>query len=146
MNTPHEENLGHLCARIARALRAKMEHRTKEMGLHFSQAVILMYLHHYGASSLTEMAQHMCFAHPSVLRQVDALEKASYVERKLHEEDRRRKVIHLTASGRARVESLIEIVNDVHKQATVGFAPEELERLRADLLKLSMNLSEMETI
>ena len=144
VNTTHEKHLGHLCARVARAFHARMERRTQEVGLPFSQAIVLLYLYHHGASTLAEMARDMSFAHPSVLRQVDMLEKVGYVKRKPHREDRRMKVIHLTTKGRAQVASVIKIADEIQKQATVGFTPKEIEQLRANLLKLNINLREME--
>lgn len=145
MNPLHEKNLGHLCARTARAFRAHMERRTQEIGLPFSQAIVLMYLHHHNSSSLAEMARDLCFAHPSVLRQVDALEEAGYVERKPHPEDRRVKVIELTATGKAQVELLIEIAEDIQRQVTVGFKSDEIKELRESLQKLIRNLHDMQT-
>ena len=136
MKAAHEKNLGHLCARAAQAFRAEMDRRTQEVGLHFTEAIVLLCLHHRGPSSLVEMARHMGRAHPSTLRQIDGLERAGYVERKAHPKDRRIKVVHLTAKGRAQVTALEEMADDVHRMATEGLSHEETERLTADLLKL----------
>lgn len=136
MKASHEKNLGHLCARVAQAFRAEMDKRTQEVGLHFTEAIVLLCLHHRGPSSLVEVARYMGRAHPSTLRQIDGLERAGYVERKAHVKDRRVKVVHLTAKGKAQVAALEEMAEGVHKMATEGLSQEETERLTSDLLTL----------
>jgi DNA-binding MarR family transcriptional regulator len=132
----NEKNLGHLCARVAQAFRTEMGRRTQNVGLHFTEALVLLCVYHRGPSSLVELARHMGQAHPSTLRQIDRLERAGYVERKPHPKDRRVKVVHLTAKGRAQVTTLEEMADDVHRMAMEGLSHEETERLTVDLLKL----------
>ncbi len=140
MKTAHEKNLGHLCSRVSQAFRTEMEKRTQEMGLHFAEALVFLYLNSRGPSSLAEMAREMRFAHPSVLRHIDGLEKAGYVSRKPHPKDRRVKVIHLTAKGKAQVKTVMDIAKSIHKKATTGFSPKKTEQLGADLMHLIRNL------
>lgn len=140
MKTAHEKNLGHLCSRVAQAFRAEMEKRTQEMGLHFAEALVFLYLNSRGPSSLAEMSREMRFAHPSVLRHIDRLEKAGYVSRKPHPKDRRVKVIHLTEKGKGQVKTVMEIAKSIHKKATTGFSPKKTEQLGADLMQLIRNL------
>ncbi len=117
-----------------------MEKRTQEMGLHFAEALVFLYLNSRGPSSLAEMSREMRFAHPSVLRHIDRLEKAGYVSRKPHPKDRRVKVIHLTEKGKGQVKTVMEIAKSIHKKATTGFSPKKTEQLGADLMQLIRNL------
>ena len=140
MKTAHEKNLGHLCSRVAQAFRTEMEKRTQDMGLHFAEVLVFLYLNSRGPSSLAEMSRELRFAHPSVLRQIDGLEKAGYVSRKPHPKDRRVKVIHLTAKGKGQVKTVMDIAKSIHEKAMTGFSPKRIEQLGADLMQIIRNL------
>jgi DNA-binding MarR family transcriptional regulator len=141
MKPAHDKNLGHLCSRVAQAFRTEMEKRTQEMGLHFTEVLVFLYLDGCGPSSLAEISRDMHFAHPSVLRQIDGLEQAGYVSRIPHPKDRRVKVIHLTTKGKGQVKTLIDIAKNIHKKATTGFNSRKTEQLRTDLMQLIQNLN-----
>ena len=135
-----EMNFGYWCARIGHAFRARLETRTRQMGLSGMQAIVLSILEGLGSSTLVELARMVEHAHPSVLRHLDSLEQEGFVERTPHPRDRRVKVVRLTEKGRAAVPPVRAAMFEVQEQAAEGLDDAEVEHLLASFRSIALNL------
>jgi DNA-binding MarR family transcriptional regulator len=135
-----EEAVGYWCGRILAATRLEIETGVSQLGLTGTGAVLLSLLRDKGSSRLVELARLLEHAHPSVLRQLDVLEKAGYVERTPHASDRRVKVVRLTRKGRRAVPRVRAILRQSHERAVAGFTGPEVERILGELRRMAVNL------
>ncbi|HQU74839.1 MAG: MarR family transcriptional regulator [Calditrichaeota bacterium] len=76
----------------------------------------------------------------SVTKIIDAMEKRALVKRVDDEEDRRRKRIYLTPSGREMQDALSPLVSHVTEDAQTGLSDSELATLKTLLRQLVRNL------
>ena len=124
-----DKSFGFWCGRIALTFKGAIETHTREVGLTGPEAHLITMLDCHGPSTLAEIARRLHFAHPSVLRHLDALERAGFVERTPHPRDRRAKVLNLTDKGRGAVPVIREAISLVEKRAAAGFKPFQAEAL-----------------
>lgn len=139
---PYESHrsLGHWCARITTVLRARLEARVHEDGLTCTSAIVLVALDKHGPTTLVELAHWLEHAHPTVLRQIDALEESGYVERIPHEHDRRMKLVHLTDKGGRVLPAIHRSMREIQSDAMSGFNVQESEQLFDQLGRIASNL------
>jgi|GEM_PF-1679586 len=142
MNTypQHSRSIGFWTHHLAMAFRSRVDDQLSEIGLTMGESMPLMLLHHLGPQSLVELSRRMNFAHPSVLRHIDILERKGFVERKPHNVDRRIKVVSLTVTGEELIGRISEILTSVHNKAIVGLTTEEVSTVNLLLRKLFLNL------
>lgn len=133
-------SLGHWCARIAAALRVRLDAGVQEHGLTSTSAIVLVALDKHGPTTLVELAHWLEHAHPSVLRQIDALEESGYVERNPHEHDRRMKLVHLTEKGERILPAIHRAMKEIQGAAMAGLEAEESEQLFGLLGRIASNL------
>lgn len=135
-----QKRIGYWVIRVATDFRIALDKRTRALGIGPSDAILLRTLHDLGPSSLVELAQELDIPHPSIVRQIDALEEAGYAVRTQHPEDRRVKIVTLTREGIATQEKVAELMRDVHRQATEGLEAGDIEILTDTLRTLHRNL------
>lgn len=138
MNPKPIEELGHLSNRVAADYRALADHRMQSLGLHTSQGIVLLILAERGPISLADMAKHLQYTHPSVLRHIDVLEEMELVERTQHPDDRRIKLLSATQKGRDLIPKLYEILAEINRDALKGVTEEE----RTTLLRVLNQIHE----
>ena len=137
--------LGYWCNKAAQAFRSQLDKHVKPLGLKWSEAILLLLL--YGKpSSLVELARYLEHAHPSVLRQIDSLEKSGLIERSMHPDDRRIKIVSLTESGKKTAEQVHEVALQTNAKAIVGFSHEKAESAISILRDIITNLGETERL
>jgi len=73
------------------------------------------------------LADHLGIEGQSLVRLIDHLEGAGYVVRRDDPKDRRAKTLHLTLEGRAVVDRVDAVIDEVRLQLLAGVSPEELE-------------------
>ncbi|MBU0691081.1 MarR family transcriptional regulator [bacterium] len=137
--------LAYWCNKAAQAFRSQLDKEASLIGLKSAEAFVLLIL--YGkleitgeSSSLVEIAKHLEHTHPSVLRQIDSLEEAGYVERSIHPDDRRVKIISLTDKGRMTASEVMKISQAIHARATKGFSEDRIAAAVAVLRDIITNL------
>lgn len=92
----------------------------------FSQFVSMMQIFMNGPQTISEIAQGANITHTAASRMVDRLVKSGLLSRKENSDDRREKIIELTALGRALPPSL--------RQTSIGAYSAMLGSLPADLV------------
>jgi DNA-binding MarR family transcriptional regulator len=79
---------------------------------------------------------------PTLSVLIDSAEERGWIRRTPHPDDRRRRLIELTAAGARQIASLPHLSREVDSAMTAGFSDRELERLGALLDRAAQNLAE----
>lgn len=145
MPLDRDQLLGHWCARSAIVLKANVEARLAPWGLSAPAAGILMHAADLGRTSLVELARAVQHSHPSVLRQLDELERMGLVVRRPNPEDRRVKIIEVTAPARAILPEIELAVASAHRHIAEQLDPEDLQCTLRTLRQIALRLGERET-
>lgn len=127
--TERDRNIGHWAFRIAFTFRTLLEERLEELDLRSMEAFLLALLDREGPMNLSQMARRMDYAHPSVLRHLEAMEQKQLIRREPHPSDRRVKLAALTDRARGLLPRMYRIMDQVSAIAVEDLAPGEEERL-----------------
>ncbi len=135
--------------RASHMLEQAAEHSLGRVGLSWAKFRLLMNLMHCERLTGTglqpsELSERQDISRNTVSALISGLEKDGLISRELHDEDRRRFVIRLTARGRklvqARLADQFEFVANCFDALSAG----ERERLLEQLLKLNAHLNDRE--
>jgi len=145
MSFKPQKALGFWCNKAAQAFRSQLDKETDKLGLKWTEALVLLFISGK-PSSLVEIAKNLEHAHPSVLRQIDSLEEAGYVERTVHPEDRRVKLVSLTEKGKTAANKVHLIAQEIHARATKGFDEARIDAAVNFLREIIINLDEADLL
>ncbi|MEV6130636.1 MarR family transcriptional regulator [Streptomyces violaceusniger] len=98
-----EESLGFALKTLQQTLRSRMDAALAQTGLTTPQYLVLSILKDHPGVSNSELARYSAVAAPTMLKILDALAKAGYVERAERTPQLRTRGTTLTASGRSRL-------------------------------------------
>ena len=140
MEFKKESFIGYWCTHLGFTFRAKLDAQTKTLGISATDAMLLLLVHTHGSSSLSKLAKHIHNAHPSVIRNLDAMESGGYLKRDNDPNDRRKKTVTLTNRGRKLVPRIMSIITAVNKDALKDFNQEESELLFGFMRRIALNL------
>ncbi|GAB1339202.1 hypothetical protein ACE1SV_57920 [Streptomyces sp. E-15] len=130
--TPEQVGLSFLT--LARSVREQVDrHMTATAGLSLSRTKVLQALAGRGALHQAELAAVLGQAPRSVTQIVEGLESLGLVSRTGHPEDRRRKTVRLTHTGRTTLAAAEEAGSRVLHQLFGSLAPRQLADLDASL-------------
>lgn len=79
--------------------------------------------------TLQDMANLSCKDKSAILRTIDILEKMGLVQRLDDAEDRRKKILKITARCEKTFDKIIDIENCTMKKLTTGISPEDYEAM-----------------
>lgn len=130
-----------LMAQNARQWRRVLDRRLQPLGL--TEATWLALLHIARAPDpmrQKDLATSLALDSSSVVRLLDALQTAGFIER-LENADRRAKTIQLTALGNATVEQVEVVARDVRQRMLGGVPKKDLETAFRVLTQISAALS-----
>jgi MarR family transcriptional regulator for hemolysin len=89
-----------------------------------------------------ELAQALSLDHSSVVRTLDALQAAGFIERREEDADRRAKAILLTEAGRAIVEQVEAVSHSVWNETLTGLSDEDIRTAHRVLDRICRTLAE----
>jgi MarR family 2-MHQ and catechol resistance regulon transcriptional repressor len=95
-------------ARAYGSLASYVEHSVAKEGICLSDFMVLEVLLHKGAMTISAIGEKVLLAAPSMTSAIDRLEKLGYVVRKSSNEDRRIRLVEITAEGRRFAAALYE--------------------------------------
>jgi MarR family 2-MHQ and catechol resistance regulon transcriptional repressor len=127
----------HLWLILWKAYEAVHEHAVRHiesLGLGFSDFSILEYLFHKGPSPVNTIGAKVHLTSGSITAAIDRLERKGMVERQNDLNDRRARIVHLTAPGRKVIECAFADHEAAMERATSGLTLAERKRA-ADLLR-----------
>jgi DNA-binding MarR family transcriptional regulator len=103
--------------------------RIAPLGLDPRQGMVLRVIGADGAMTQTTLAGRIRVPASKVVGLVDELEAAGLVERQTEADDRRVRMIHLTALGTTRLAEVTRASTEHEAELTAGLAPDEREAL-----------------
>jgi DNA-binding MarR family transcriptional regulator len=114
------------------------EHALQPLGLSISEFVLLNHLSHRPAEtpSIMQIARARQQPQPGISKQLARLAAKGLVELLPHPDDRRSKLVRATAAGMALHQRARRLLSELAAPPFRDFAPEELERLFAQLDRL----------
>ncbi len=125
---------------LAKASQAAARFWTSRLtGVHVtsSQGMVLGFLHENDQVTSRELGERVMLDSATLTGIIDRLEKAGFVERKDHPEDRRALNVCLTRQGRDLTDSLISIAETANQDFLAPLTSEEQLILRLLLRKLT---------
>jgi MarR family transcriptional regulator for hemolysin len=129
-----EQELIMLLNVVSRAYRKVANRVLAAHGLSDSQALPILFLSRLGdGARIGVLAEHVGVEVPSLVRQIDQLCAAGLVERRDDPADRRAKILHLTAAGRAQAAVIETLFLDVRSGLLCHINDEDLATTLAAL-------------
>ncbi len=125
-------------ARAYGALAEYVEACVAAEGLCLSDFMVLEVLLHKGPMTLSGIGEKVLLANASMTAAVDRLEERGFVERQTAEDDRRSKIVELTAEGRRFISELYARHARDIEAVTGVLSRREQEAMRAGLKRLGL--------
>ncbi len=148
MNTSQrqlQEGFAALVARSARQWRRAVDRRLQPFGLTEATWLPLIYLARAPAPMRQkDLATALALDGSSVVRLLDALEAAHFIERHEEDGDRRAKIILPTARGLSVAEQVEAVSREVRKATLVGLSDDELAVASRVLQRVCANLTQQQ--
>lgn len=122
---------------VSRLWRRRADEAVRAYGLTEATVLVLVQLSRLGdGMRQNALAAHLGIEGPSLVPQIDALEKAGLLERRTDPEDRRAKAIYLTSRGRRMVASIEPLVAEIRHELLADVSAEEMETCFAVFAKI----------
>lgn len=131
-------------AETARMMRRFYDRRASALGVTSAQWRVLAWLAREPGLKQVELAERLDVEPITACRIIDRLEEAGLVERQRDPDDRRAWRLVLTARAEPIVIKLRALAEDMAGDAFDGFAPDEIEAIRAKLARVRDNVTRVE--
>jgi MarR family transcriptional regulator for hemolysin len=134
-------NVGRQVALLGRLWRTELDNRLRPHGLSQARWILLLHLSE-AASGLAQLdlADLAGVTGPTLVRQIDQLEAAGFVQRREDENDRRVKRVSLTAAGRVKLEDVDTVASALRADMLADSDPKDIEAMMALLTKLTLRI------
>ncbi|HVY98461.1 MAG TPA: MarR family transcriptional regulator [Dongiaceae bacterium] len=132
---------GFLLHDTARLMRRDFERRSRSSGLTRAQWAVLAYLARSEGTSQAALAETLEIEPITLVRLLDRLENAGWVERRADPSDRRVRRLYLTETARPLMEQFQELAAATREAALLGLDEAERRQLTDLLMKVRTNLS-----
>jgi DNA-binding MarR family transcriptional regulator len=132
---------GFLLHDAARLMRREFDRRAKSSGLTRAQWAVLAALARNEGSNQTALAEVLDIEPITLVRLIDKLEDAGWVERRADPDDRRVRRLFLTETARPLMQQFRGLADATNDAALLGLDPSERRQLFDLLTKVRSNLS-----
>jgi len=140
-----ERSLGFVLHDVSRLLRKAFDRRARTIGLTRAQWSVLAHVSRHEGTNQAALAEILELEPITLVHQLDRLEAAGWIERRLDPQDRRVRLLYLTDRGRPILERMQELGADTRAEAVAGVSVAEQEALIDTLLRIKANLSANQT-
>ena len=137
-----ELSFGFLVYDVARLFGRRFDHNGKRLGLTRAQCRTLGYLARNEGINQAGMADLLEIRPMTLVRQIDRMEEAGWVERRPDPADRRARRLFLTAKARPILGRIWDVANETRDEALALLSPGEAATLIDLLHRVHANLSE----
>ncbi|HID97210.1 MAG TPA: MarR family transcriptional regulator, partial [Thermodesulfobacteriaceae bacterium] len=127
--------IGFIANRLVRVFQKAFDEKLAELELTSAQFSVLCKLFEEEGLTQTELASRLYVETPTLVRTLDRLESADFIERRRDPEDRRAHLVLLRPKSRKIEKRMLQIGLDVQQEVTEGLSDEEVENLRDHLLR-----------
>lgn len=132
-------NFGKYISMIHRYARAFFEHKLAEENISSGHIPFLFHLWQSGGVSQDELSNLLGMDKTTTARAVKSMVDLGYVSRKHDIRDKRIYRLYLTSKGKAILPKVKIVITEWNSVISGNFSPEDKDRLRHDLEKLSEN-------
>lgn len=137
----NQYTLGRSIAVVARLWRGELDRRLQPHSLSQARYALLTLLAEAkGPIAQNDLAERAGIAGPTLVRQIDQLEKNGLVKRRDAPGDRRVKHVCVTPAGREAHKTARMIAEELRQEAAAGMPPEDLAQLNKTLATLIKRL------
>jgi DNA-binding MarR family transcriptional regulator len=141
-----ERSFGFLLYDAARLLRRDFDRRARSLGLTRAQWSVLAHLKRNEGSKQAAVADTLELEPITLVRLLDRLEAAGWVERRADPTDRRARQLFLTEKARPVLDQLMALAAETRAVALAGFSEAEREILIEALIKVRANLTSRDLV
>jgi DNA-binding MarR family transcriptional regulator len=128
--------IGYCLHKVALRLRANLDARAARFGMVSPQYGMLVILSLEGVMKQNELGSYMAMDKATMVRMLDGLEDLGYIRRRPSDEDRRAKLVELTADGRKVITALHKLREEAEKEFLSPLSTSERAQLRDLVLRL----------
>lgn len=132
-----------MLGRVARGFSRLADVELRPFGLAIGQLPVLVSLKNSPALSQAELARIAQVEQPSMAQLLNRMERDGLVERVPDPQDKRSRLISLTASAAERMPQVKQLMQGLTAQALDGFTPDEISELGKYLLRMNDNIDRM---
>ena len=137
-----ERSFGFLVHDVARLFGRRFDHNGRRLGLTRAQCRTLGYLARNEGINQAGMADLLEIRPMTLVRQIDRMEEAGWIERRPDPADRRARRLFLTAKARPILGRIWNVANETRDQALALLSPGEAETMIDLLDRVHTTLSE----
>jgi MarR family transcriptional regulator, transcriptional regulator for hemolysin len=140
-----ERSFGFLLHDVSRLLRKRFDRRARTIGLTRAQWFVMAHLARNEGLNQSALADILEIEPITLVHQLDRLETAGWIERRLDANDRRVRLLHLTELGRVILGKMQKLGLETKAEAVTGLTAAEQDALIDTLTKIKANLSARES-
>lgn len=137
-----DHSFGFLVNDVARLFGRRFDHNGKRLGLTRAQCRTLGYLARYEGINQAGLADLLEIRPMTLVRQIDRMEEAGWIERRADPADRRARRLFLTAKARPILGRIWKVANETRDEALAHLAPQEADFLIDMLHRVHATLSD----
>ena len=140
-----ERSFGFLLHDVSRLLRKRFDRRARTIGLTRAQWFVMAHLARNEGLNQSALADILEIEPITLVHQLDRLENAGWIERRLDANDRRVRLLYLKDLGRTILGKLQKLGLETKAEAVSGLTVTEQDALIDALTKIKTNLSARES-
>ncbi len=137
-----EDSIGFLLRDTHRAFSRLLATRIAADGVTIGMWFFLRVLWEEDGLSQRELSRRIGMMEPTTVSAIDTMVRRGFVTRRIDRADRRRRLVHLTAKGRALKEKLLPLAYEANLVAARTLDASEIDTLRTLLSRIKRNLAE----
>jgi DNA-binding MarR family transcriptional regulator len=137
-----ERSFGYLVHDVARLFGRRFDHNGRRLGLTRAQCRTIGYIARNEGINQAGLADLLEIRPMTLVRQIDRMEEAGWIERRADPADRRARRLYLTAKARPVLGRIWNIATETRDEALTRLSPREAEQLIDLLHRVHGTLSE----
>lgn len=137
-----DRSFGFLVNDVARLFGRRFSHNGRRLGLTRAQCRTLARIARHEGINQAGLADLLEVRPMTLVRQIDRMEKAGWIERRPDPADRRARRLYLTDKARPILGRIRDVANDTRDEALALLSPAEKAQLIALLMRVHSTLSE----
>jgi MarR family transcriptional regulator for hemolysin len=135
-----EASPGYWLTMTTQALHRALNNELAPTGITYRQSQVIGWLVLEGDQTLSDLATRMMIEPPTLVGILERMERNGWIARVGCEDDRRRKLIRLTAAAEPVWERIVECIYRVRAAAFAGLEPDQVEQFKGLLQQIHENL------
>ncbi len=135
-----EESVGYWLTLATQAYHRVLAERLAPAGITHRQTHVIGWLKLSGELSQGELARKMLIEPPTLVRILDRMEAAGWVQRSGDPQDRRRRIVRLTEAAEPVWERIADCARELRQAAVTGMSDHESAQLKQLLQRVFANL------